>query len=96
MGSRGSVIPLFAEQIRAGGPLTVTDPQMTRFMMTAEDAVELVLFAFEHGEPGDLFVQKAPASTIETLVAAMKRFTRLTTRCASSARGMARSSTRRC
>ena len=73
MGSRGSVIPLFAEQLRAGGPLTVTDPQMTRFMMTADDAVELVLFAFEHGEPGDLFVQKAPASTIETLVAAMKR-----------------------
>jgi UDP-glucose 4-epimerase len=73
MGSRGSVIPLFAEQLQAGEPLTVTDPQMTRFMMTAEDAVELVLFAFEHGEPGDLFVQKAPASTIETLVAAMKR-----------------------
>jgi UDP-N-acetylglucosamine 4,6-dehydratase/5-epimerase len=73
MGSRGSVIPLFAEQIRNGVALTVTDPQMTRFMMTAEDAVELVLFAFEHGDPGDLFVQKAPASTIETLVAAMKR-----------------------
>ncbi len=72
MGSRGSVIPLFAEQLRAGGPLTVTDPRMTRFMMTADDAVELVLFAFEHGEPGDLFVQKAPASTIESLVAAMK------------------------
>jgi len=73
MGSRGSVIPLFAEQIRVGDPLTVTDPQMTRFMMTAEDAVGLVLFAFEHGEPGDLFVQKAPAATIETLVEAMKR-----------------------
>jgi UDP-glucose 4-epimerase len=73
MGSRGSVIPLFAEQIRAGKPLTVTDPNMTRFMMTAEDAVELVLFAFRHGEPGDLFVQKAPAATIDTLVAAMKR-----------------------
>jgi UDP-glucose 4-epimerase len=73
MGSRGSVIPLFAEQIRSGGPLTVTDPQMTRFMMTVEDAVELVLFAFEHGSPGELFVQKAPAATIETLVAAMKR-----------------------
>jgi UDP-N-acetylglucosamine 4,6-dehydratase/5-epimerase len=73
MGSRGSVIPLFAEQIKSGAPLTVTDPQMTRFMMTVEGAVDLVLFAFEHGEPGDLFVQKAPASTIETLVAAMKR-----------------------
>ena len=73
MGSRGSVIPLFAEQIRAAEALTVTDPNMTRFMMTAEDAVDLVLFAFEHGGPGDLFVQKAPASTIETLVAAMKR-----------------------
>jgi UDP-N-acetylglucosamine 4,6-dehydratase/5-epimerase len=73
MGSRGSVIPLFAEQIRGGAPLTVTDPQMTRFMMTADDAVDLVLFAFEHGEPGDLFVQKAPASTIGTLVEAMKQ-----------------------
>ena len=73
MGSRGSVIPLFAEQIRGGSALTVTDPRMTRFMMTAQDAVDLVLFAFEHGEPGDLFVQKAPASTIETLVEAMKR-----------------------
>jgi UDP-N-acetylglucosamine 4,6-dehydratase/5-epimerase len=73
MGSRGSVIPLFAEQIKSGAPLTVTDPQMTRFMMTVEGAVELVLFAFEHGDPGDLFVQKAPASAIETLVAAMKR-----------------------
>ena len=73
MGSRGSVIPLFAEQIRGGSVLTVTDPRMTRFMMTAHDAVDLVLFAFEHGEPGDLFVQKAPASTIETLVEAMKR-----------------------
>lgn len=73
MGSRGSVIPLFAEQIRAGLPLTVTEPQMTRFMMTADDAVGLVLFAFEHGAPGELFVQKAPAATIETLVEAMKR-----------------------
>ncbi len=73
MGSRGSVIPLFAEQLRTGAPVTVTDPNMTRFMMTAEDAVELVLYAFQHGEPGDLFVQKAPAATIETLVAAMQR-----------------------
>ena len=76
MGSRGSVVPLFAEQIKSGVPLTVTDPQMTRFIMTVEGAVELVLFAFENGEPGDLFVQKAPASTIETLVAAMKRLYR--------------------
>lgn len=73
MGSRGSVIPLFAEQIRSGAPITVTDPQMTRFMMTVDDAVGLVLFAFEHGTPGELFVQKAPAATIETLVTAMKR-----------------------
>jgi UDP-N-acetylglucosamine 4,6-dehydratase/5-epimerase len=73
MGSRGSVIPLFAQQLRSGAALTVTDPQMTRFMMTVDDAVELVLFAFEHGSPGELFVQKAPAATIETLVAAMKR-----------------------
>jgi UDP-glucose 4-epimerase len=80
MGSRGSVIPLFAEQIRAGEPLTVTDPQMTRFMMTAEDAVELVLYAFTCGEPGDLFVQKAPAATIETLVAAMQRLYRAESR----------------
>ena len=67
MASRGSVIPLFVEQIRAGKPLTITDPQMTRFMMTLDDAVDLVLYAFEHGNPGDIFVQKAPAATIETL-----------------------------
>jgi UDP-glucose 4-epimerase len=67
MGSRGSVIPLFIEQIRAGQPLTITDPSMTRFMMTLDDAVDLVLYAFEHGKPGDIFVQKAPAATIETL-----------------------------
>ena len=73
MGSRGSVIPLFIKQIREGGPLTVTDPGMTRFMMSIEDAVELVLYAFEHGTPGDTFVQKAPAATIETLVVALKR-----------------------
>jgi UDP-N-acetylglucosamine 4,6-dehydratase/5-epimerase len=73
MASRGSVIPLFAEQIRNGVPITVTDARMTRFMMTVEEAVELVLYAFEHGDPGDLFVQKAPAATIETLVAAMLR-----------------------
>lgn len=67
MASRGSVIPLFTQQIRAGQPLTITDPSMTRFMMTLDDAVDLVLYAFEHGNPGDIFVQKAPASTIETL-----------------------------
>ncbi len=67
MASRGSVIPLFVDQIRAGKPLTITDPNMTRFMMTLEDAVDLVLYAFEHGDNGDLFVQKAPAATIETL-----------------------------
>lgn len=73
MASRGSVIPLFLEQIQNGCPLTVTDPNMTRFMMTIEDAVELVVYAFTHGEPGDLFVQKAPAATIATLAEAMKR-----------------------
>ncbi|QXI39800.1 polysaccharide biosynthesis protein [Pseudomonas xantholysinigenes] len=71
MASRGSVIPLFVDQIRAGQPLTLTDPNMTRFMMTLADAVDLVLFAFEHGENGDLFVQKAPAATVETLAKAL-------------------------
>lgn len=67
MASRGSVIPLFVDQIKAGNDLTVTDANMTRFMMTLDDAVDLVLYAFEHGNNGDLFVQKAPAATIETL-----------------------------
>jgi UDP-glucose 4-epimerase len=71
MASRGSVIPLFIEQIRAGQPLTLTDPNMTRFMMTLADAVDLVLYAFEHGNNGDLFVQKAPAATVETLARAL-------------------------
>lgn len=71
MASRGSVIPLFIEQIRAGKPLTLTDPSMTRFMMTLADAVDLVLYAFEHGNNGDLFVQKAPAATVETLARAL-------------------------
>ncbi len=71
MASRGSVIPLFLEQIRAGKPVTVTNPDMTRFMMTLDDAVDLVLYAFEHGGQGDLFVQKAPAATIETLAKAV-------------------------
>lgn len=71
MASRGSVIPLFVEQIRAGHPITITDPNMTRFMMTLDDAVDLVLYAFEHGNPGDIFVQKAPAATIHTLARAL-------------------------
>ena len=73
MASRGSVIPLFVQQIEAAQPLTVTDPQMTRFMMTLDGAVELVLYAFQHGKPGDLFVQKAPAATIGTLAEVIKR-----------------------
>lgn len=71
MGSRGSVIPLFIEQLLAGRPITVTHMAMTRFMMSLEDAVELVLYAFAHGANGDTFVQKAPAATIETLVQAL-------------------------
>ena len=73
MGSRGSVIPLFISQILAGEPLTITDPNMTRFMMSSDDAVDLVVYAFEHGNPGDVFVQKAPAATIETLARALKK-----------------------
>ncbi len=69
--SRGSVIPLFVDQIKAGRPLTITDPKMTRFMMTLEDAVDLVLFAFEHAVQGDLYVQKAPAATVEILAKAL-------------------------
>ena len=72
MASRGSVIPLFCEQIEQGKPLTITNGKMTRFMMTLEDAVNLVLYAFEHGEQGDLFVQKAPAASINTLAKAIK------------------------
>lgn len=73
MASRGSVIPLFVSQIKAGKPLTVTDPHMTRFMMSIEDAVDLVLYAYHHGEPGNIFVQKAPAATIDTLARAIKK-----------------------
>ena len=73
MCSRGSVIPLFIEQIRSGKPLTVTEPTMTRFIMSLEEAVDLVLFAFEHGESGDILVQKAPACTIEVLAEAVKK-----------------------
>jgi UDP-glucose 4-epimerase len=72
MASRGSVIPLFIEQIKAGKPLTVTDPQMTRFLMSLEEAVELVLFAFENAQAGDIMVQKSPASTIGDLALAVK------------------------
>ena len=71
MASRGSVIPLFVEQVLAGKPITVTDPSMTRFMMTLDDAVELVLYAFEHGNNGDIFVQKAPAATVSVLTQAL-------------------------
>jgi len=71
MASRGSVIPLFVDQIRANQALTITDPNMTRFMMTLEDAVDLVLYAFEHGNNGDMFVQKAPAATVEVLAQAL-------------------------
>ena len=71
MASRGSVIPLFIQQIRAGLPLTVTDPNMTRYLMSLDDAVDLVLYAYEHAAPGDIFVQKAPASTIEDLAKAV-------------------------
>ncbi|AXQ49183.1 polysaccharide biosynthesis protein [Pseudomonas vlassakiae] len=71
MASRGSVIPLFIDQIRAGKALSITDPNMTRFMMTLADAVDLVLYAFEHGNNGDLFVQKAPAATVQTLAKAL-------------------------
>ena len=71
MASRGSVIPLFVNQIRVGQAITITDPAMTRFMMTLDDAVDLVLFAFEHGRPGEIFVQKAPAATIDTLARAL-------------------------
>lgn len=70
MASRGSVIPLFIHQILSGQPLTITDPKMTRFMMTIDDAIDLVLYAFQNGQPGDIFVQKSPASTVGTLAQA--------------------------
>ena len=78
MASRGSVIPLFVDQIRQAKPLTITDPNMTRFMMTLDDAVDLVLYAFEHGENGDIFVQKAPAATIEVLAKALTELLNIT------------------
>ena len=73
MASRGSVIPLFISQIKEGKPITITDPNMTRFMMTIDDAIDLVLYAFENAQPGDIFVQKAPAATIGTLASALKK-----------------------
>ncbi len=72
MGSRGSVIPLWIEQIKANKPITITNPEMTRFMMTLDDAVDLVIYAWEHGNNGDLFIQKAPAATLMTLATALK------------------------
>ena len=72
MASRGSVIPLWINQIKNGKPITITDPNMTRFMMTLEDAIDLVIYAWKHGENGDLFVQKAPAATLTTLATALK------------------------
>lgn len=76
MGSRGSVIPLFISQILSGQPITITDPDMTRFMMSCEGAVELVIYAFLNGKPGDMFIQKAPAATISTLVEAIMKIFR--------------------
>ena len=73
MASRGSVIPLWIEQMKAGKEITITDPNMTRFMMTLDDAVDLVLYAFQHGKNGDLFVQKAPAATLDVLAEALKQ-----------------------
>jgi UDP-N-acetylglucosamine 4,6-dehydratase/5-epimerase len=72
MASRGSIIPLFIKQIKEGKPLTITNPEMTRFMMSLDDSVELVMFAFENGNPGDIFVQKSPAATIQVLAEALK------------------------
>ena len=72
MGSRGSVIPLFVKQLKSGNALTITDPNMTRFLMSLDESVDLVLYAFENAKPGDIFVQKAPASTVGDLALAMK------------------------
>ena len=76
MASRGSVIPLWVEQMKSGSSVTITDPGMTRFMMTLDDAVDLVIYAFQHGNNGDLFVQKAPAATLDVLVRALKELYR--------------------
>ncbi|MGH8865218.1 MAG: polysaccharide biosynthesis protein, partial [Burkholderiales bacterium] len=79
MASRGSVIPLFLQQLQQGKPLTITDPNMTRFLMSLEESVDLVLYAFENARPGDIFVQKAPASTVGDLAQAMKELLRSAT-----------------
>ncbi len=79
MAFRGSVIPLWVDQIKSGKPITVTDPNMTRFMMTLDDAVDLVIYAFEHGSNGDLFVQKAPAATLDVLAEALKQLYKVNT-----------------
>ncbi len=73
MASRGSVIPHFIEQIKSGNPITITDPNMTRYLMSLDEAVDLVLYAFKNGNQGDLFIQKAPASTIGDLSTSNKR-----------------------
>ena len=72
MASRGSIIPLFIKQIKEGKPLTITNPEMTRFMMSLDDSVELVMYAFQNGNPGDIFVQKSPGATIQVLAEALK------------------------
>ncbi len=95
MASRGSVIPLFLLQLIEGRPLTITDPAMTRFLMSLEESVGLVLYAFEHARPGDIFVQKAPASTVGDLASRCANCSGATTRSRSSARATARSSTSR-
>ena len=77
MGSRGSVIPLFLAQLREGKPLTVTDPSMTRFLMSLEESVDLVVYAFQHARPGDMFIQKAPACTVGDLALALRELLRL-------------------
>ena len=79
MASRGSVIPLWVEQMKAGNDITITDPNMTRFMMTLDDAVDLVIYAFQHGHNGDLFVQKAPAATLDVLAQALKELYKIDT-----------------
>lgn len=79
MASRGSVIPLWVEQMKVGNDITITDPNMTRFMMTLDDAVDLVIYAFQHGHNGDLFIQKAPAATLDTLAQALKDLYKLNT-----------------